>query len=188
MTETRISGQRVFSGRVFSVDVDQVGMDGGLRGEREVVRHPGGVGVLAIDEEGRAVLVRQFRYGANREMLEIPAGRLEAGEDPREAGLRELREETGARAGVFVSLGEIIPTGAYCSERIYLFLAKDLTWGETDLDDGEFVTVERMPLDALWAGIRAGKICDAKTIAAVCRAIDNCQLSIVNCQVGRMIL
>jgi ADP-ribose pyrophosphatase len=117
-------------------------------------------------------MVRQFRYGVGREMLEIPAGRLEPGENPREAGLRELREETGARAGFCVPLGEMIPTGAYCSERIHLFLAKDLTWGETNLDDGEFVTLERIPLDMLWADIRSGRINDAKTITAVCRALD----------------
>jgi ADP-ribose pyrophosphatase len=172
MTETRISGKRVFSGRVFDVEVDQVRQEDGRLAEREIVRHPGGVGVLAVDEQRRAIMVRQFRYGAGREMLEIPAGRLEPGEDPKEAGLRELREETGARAGFCADLGEMIPTGAYCSERIYLYLAKDLTWGETDPDDGEFVTVERIPLDTLWADIRAGRICDAKTIAAVCRAMD----------------
>ncbi|MCL2030207.1 MAG: NUDIX hydrolase [Oscillospiraceae bacterium] len=177
MTETKLSGRRVFSGRVFDVEVDQIEMDGGRRAEREVVRHPGGVGVLAVDEAGRAVMVRQYRYGAGREMLEIPAGRLEPGEDPRQAALRELREETGARAGVCVSLGEIIPTGAYCSERIYLYLARDLTWGGTDPDDGEIVEIERVPPDRLWADIRAGRIDDAKTIAAVCRALGELELS-----------
>ena len=172
MTETRLSGETVFQGRVFDVQVDQVRLANGSRAEREVVRHPGGVGVLAIDDQRRAVLVRQYRYGAGREMLEIPAGRLEPGENPKEAGLRELREETGARAGFCIDLGEMIPTGAYCSERIYLYLANDLTWGETDPDEDEYVEIERVPLDALWADIRAGRVCDAKTVTAVCRALD----------------
>lgn len=172
MIETCLSSERVFSGHVFDVEIDQVQLSNGERAEREVVRHPGGVGVLAIDEQRRAIMVRQYRYGAGREMLEIPAGRLEPGEDPLEAGLRELREETGALASSCVSLGEIIPTGAYCSERIYLYLARDLTWGETDPDNGEYVEMERLPLDTLWADIRAGHISDAKTIAAVCRGLD----------------
>ncbi|MDR1735820.1 MAG: NUDIX hydrolase [Oscillospiraceae bacterium] len=170
MLEKRISGQTVFKGHVFEVGVDRVELENGRRAEREIVRHPGGVGILAVDADGRAVLVRQFRYAAGREMLEIPAGRLERGEDPRDAALRELKEETGYSAGECVPLGGIIPTGGYCSERIYLFLARFLTPGTPSPDEGEFVETVPMPLDEVVKEITEMRIDDAKTIAAVFRA------------------
>lgn len=172
MTEKRLAGRTCFQGRVFDVEVDEVELDGGRRAEREVVRHPGGVAVLAVDDQNRAVMVRQFRYAAGREMLEIPAGRLEAGEEPQAAGLRELREETGYRAAQCDSLGEIIPTGGYCTERIYLYLARGLTLGETSPDDGEFVEPLLMPLETLRGDILQGRINDAKTAVAVMRGLD----------------
>jgi len=167
MNEKRLRGETVFEGRVFSIEVDEVELENGLRGRREVVRHPGGVGILAVDRQNRVVLVRQFRYAAGRELLEIPAGRLEPGEDPMEAGIRELREETGFSAGKVTDLGYIIPTGGYCSEKIYLFLAEELAPGDTCPDDGEFVEPVMMPMDELKDAIKRGEIIDAKTIAAV---------------------
>lgn len=170
MFEERITGKTLFSGRVFDVEVDEVLMENGSRSFREVVRHPGGVGVLAIDADDRAVLVRQYRYAAGREMLEIPAGKLEPGEDPRDAGLRELAEETGYRARKVTDLGYIIPTGGYCSERIYLFLAEDLEPGAASPDEGEYVEPVYMPLGELLTAAAGGEVSDGKTIAALFRA------------------
>ena len=169
MQETKKSGEILFEGRVFTIELDQIEFPGGQTASREVVRHSGGVGVLAIDEENQVILVRQYRYAAGREMLEIPAGKLEPGEDSAAAGLRELAEETGYRAGVYESLGEIIPTGAYCTERIYLYLAKELVPGETHPDEDEYVELVKMPMAELCAAIARNEVQDAKTIAAVLR-------------------
>ena len=112
--------------------------------------------VLALDGENQALLVRQFRYPYMQELRELPAGKLEYGEDPREAAVRELREETGAVAGKFQSLGELYPSPGY--------------FGETDLDEDEFLTLERIPFSQLVQEVMDGKIKDAKTIAAALKA------------------
>ncbi|MDR0248812.1 MAG: NUDIX hydrolase [Oscillospiraceae bacterium] len=167
--ERKISGTTVFHGRVFSVDNDEVELPGGARARRELVRHPGGVAVLAEDGQGRVVLVRQYRYGAGEETTEIPAGKLEPGEEPLAAGLRELYEETGYTAGTTRPLGFIWPTAAYCSEKIWLFHCTNLTGGQAKPDEGEDVRAELMPLDELRGKIMSGEVNDAKTIAAVMR-------------------
>ena len=166
-TERRLSGETIFSGHVFSVELDRVTLPDGREAPREVVRHPGGVGVLAIDGDGIVILVRQYRYASGKTLLEIPAGKLEPGEDPQSAGLRELAEETGYRASRVSSLGKIIPTGAYNSELIYLYRAEGLTPGETNPDDGEFVEVVRMPLAEAVKMALSGEIEDAKTVVAL---------------------
>lgn len=171
MNEKRLSGRTCFRGRVFDVEVDEVELDGGQRAERELVRHPGGVAVLAVDDRNQAVMVRQYRYGAGQEMLEIPAGRVEPGEQPDMTGLRELREETGFRAAECYPLGYILPTGSYCTERIHLFLARGLTPGDTSPDDGEFVEMLLMPLETLREDILQGRNNDAKTAVAVMRGM-----------------
>ena len=149
---------------------DIVQLSDGSEAFREVVDHSGGVCVLALDDEGKALLVRQFRYPHEKVLREIPAGKLERGEDPFEAAQRELKEETGALAGNWQSLGEIYPTPAYCGEIIRMYLARDLSFGEMALDEGEFLEVERIDLDALVEQVLAGEICDAKTVAAVLKA------------------
>ena len=123
--------------------------------------------MLALDDEGRVLLVRQFRYPYEKVLTEIPAGKLEYGEDPEKAALRELREETGAVPGKFRSLGELYPSPGYCGEIIRLYLAQELTFGETALDEDEFLDVERMPFGELTELVLQGEIRDAKTIAAV---------------------
>ena len=146
---------------------DTVELPDGAQSTREVVDHPGGVCVLALDDEGRVLLVRQFRYPYEKVLTEIPAGKLEYGEDPEKAALRELREETGAVPGKFRSLGELYPSPGYCGEIIRLYLAQELTFGETALDEDEFLDVERMPFGELTELVLQGEIRDAKTIAAV---------------------
>ena len=120
LTEKLVSSRQVFQGRILDVRVDTVTLPNGREGTREIVRHPGGVGILALDGENQVLVVEQFRYAYNKPLLELPAGKLERGEDPREAGIRELREETGAAAGRFEPLGCVYPSPGYCDEIIHL--------------------------------------------------------------------
>lgn len=121
------SSTLIFSGRIFAVVREVVELPSGLRQDLAIVRHPGAVGVVALQPDGRVTLVRQYRHAIGRELLEIPAGRLEPGEDPRAAAARELEEETGYRAGTLESLGSFFPAPGFCSEELHLFLARDLT-------------------------------------------------------------
>ena len=167
LTEKKLSSEKIFDGRILYIRRDTVELPDGAQSTREVVDHPGGVCVLALDDEGRVLLVRQFRYPYEKVLTEIPAGKLEYGEDPEKAALRELREETGAVPGKFRSLGELYPSPGYCGEIIRLYLAQELTFGETALDEDEFLDVERMPFGELTELVLQGEIRDAKTIAAV---------------------
>lgn len=167
LTEKTLSSEKIFDGRILHIRRDTVELPDGAQSTREVVDHPGGVCVLALDDEGRVLLVRQFRYPYEKVLTEIPAGKLEYGEDPEKAALRELREETGAVPGKFRSLGELYPSPGYCGEIIRLYLAQELTFGETALDEDEFLDVERMPFGELTELVLQGEIRDAKTIAAV---------------------
>lgn len=166
LTEKTISSEEIFSGRILHIRRDTVELPGGGRSFREVVDHPGGVCVLALDDENRVLLVRQFRYPYEKVLTELPAGKLEIGEDPEQAALRELREETGAVPGTFQSLGELYPSPGYCGEIIRMYLARELTFGEAALDEGEFLNVERMDFARLVELVLSGEIRDAKTIAA----------------------
>ncbi len=166
LTERKISGETVFEGRVFSVERDIIEQDG-RRAVREVVRHPGGVAALAIDADNNVVMVRQYRYAAGRVLLELPAGRLEPHEDFLAAGARELSEETGYHAERVTPFGQMIPTGGYDSEVIYLCLAEGLTKGETHPDDGEVVCTELVPLERAVEMALNGEIEDGKTIVGL---------------------
>lgn len=167
LTEKTLASEKIFEGRILHVRRDTVELPDGSQSFREVVDHPGGVCVLALDEENRALLVSQYRYPYERVLRELPAGKLEYGEDPAKAAVRELKEETGAVAGEFRSLGELYPSPGYCGEIIRMYLARELTFGETHLDDDEFLNLERVPFDRLVEQVLSGEIKDAKTIAAV---------------------
>ena len=170
LTEKTLSSEKIFDGRILHIRRDTVQLPNGAQSFREVVDHPGGVCVLALDGENRALLVSQFRYPYKEVVREVPAGKLERGEDPREAAIRELREETGAVAGTFESLGELYPSPGYCGEIIRMYLARDLTFGGTDLDEDEFLNLERVPFETLVQQVLSGEVRDAKTIAAVLKA------------------
>ena len=167
LTEKTLSSEKIFDGHILHVRRDTIELPDGSRGYREVVDHPGGVCVLALDDENRALVVSQYRYPYEKVLREIPAGKLEYGEDPTQAAIRELKEETGAVAGDFRPLGELYPSPGYCGEVIRMYLARELTFGETHLDKDEFLNLERVPFDQLVEQVLAGEIRDAKTIAAV---------------------
>ncbi len=150
--------------------MDKVELPDGREATREYVKHPGGVCVVPINEKGEVFLVRQFRYPFGRVLTEIPAGKLEYGEDHRECGLRELKEEIGAEPGRFDYLGCLYPTVAYDTEVIHMYLARDLSFGDRDLDDDEFIDVIRLPFEEAVEGAFRGDYPDAKTQLALLKA------------------
>ncbi len=170
LTEKRLSTEQIFDGRILHIRRDLVELPDGTQSVREVVDHPGGVCILALDEENQALLVSQFRYPYEQVVRELPAGKLEYGEDPDAAAIRELKEETGAAPGEFRSLGELYPSPGYCGEIIRMYLARDLSFGEAHLDADEFLNLERIPFSQLVEQVLSGEIKDAKTIAAVLKA------------------
>ncbi len=160
----RVNG--IFSGKVLTVHHDDITLCNGNQAKRECVDHPGGVAVIGLTDEGEVLLVRQFRYPYKEIIFEIPAGKLEKDEDPFEAGVREFREECGAVADNYFSLGEIYPSPGYTNEIIRLYGATGLHFEEQNLDDDEFLQVIKMPLDELVKRVMSGEIKDAKTVAA----------------------
>ena len=145
--EKQISSQQIYDGIVVKLFKDEVELDNGYKTVREVIRHPGGVCIAALDKEENLYFVKQFRYPFKTALTELPAGKLEFGEDPRDAGLRELKEEVGAEAESFEYIGCLYPTVAYDTEIIHMYLAEGLTFGEQDLDEGEVLDVERILLE-----------------------------------------
>jgi ADP-ribose pyrophosphatase len=167
LTERLIAGEQVYAGKLLDVRRDRVRLPDGTEGVREYVRHPGAVMVLPLLADGRVVLERQFRYPHGREFLELPAGKLEPGEEHLATAKRELLEETGYVAAHWTRLGVIHTTVAYSDEAIELFLARGLEKRAAKLDAGEFLEVLAMPLEEAIESVRAGRITDAKTVAAL---------------------
>lgn len=165
--EKTISGEYLYKGRVINLRKDIVILPNGIEAVREVIEHPGGVAVAPITEDGELLMVRQFRYPYKEVVLEVPAGKLSPGEIPLECGKRELQEETGAIAEEYINLGILYPTPGYLNEKIYLYAAKNLTFGNQRLDEDEFLSVESIPLERLVDMALSGEIKDAKTLAIV---------------------
>ncbi len=170
LKETTLERKDLFHGRVFSVHVDQVRLPDGSTSVREVIEHGGGAAVLALDGEENVLVVRQYRYVIGRTLLEIPAGKLDPGEDPAKAALRELKEETGAVPEEFGSLGKILPSPGCYGENLYLYYARGLRMEGQHLDAGEFLNVERIPFTEMLRRCLDGEIEDAKTVIAVLKA------------------
>ena len=166
-SEKQLTSRTVFEGRVFTVTLDRVELENGAESTREVVHHHGGACIAALTDAGEIYLVRQFRYALGQELWELPAGKLEKGEDPFAAARRELAEECGLVAEHFTDLGEFYPTVGYCSEIIYTWLATGLSPCPMHLDEDEFLTPEKLPLDEAVAMALDGRIKDGKTVAAL---------------------
>lgn len=167
MTERRVAHTRPYEGLIVNVDLDQVSLPNGRLAKREIVEHPGGVAVLPLNEDGTVTVVRQYRYAFAAELVEISAGKLDAGEEPETGALRELREEIGAHVEELISLGCVYPSPGFCKEVLHLYLAKHPVYGESHPDEDEFLEVERIPFDTLLERVMSGEIKDAKTVAAV---------------------
>ena len=168
--EKQIKTKTVYEGIVVNVRRDIVALQNGNESEREVVEHPGGVGIVPVTSDNKILMVRQYRYPMEEEVLEIPAGKLDAGEDPFECAKRELSEETGCTAGKYVGLGKIYPSPGFCRETLYLYLALDLKQGEMHLDENELLSVEEVEIDTLVDMIMKNKLHDAKTVVGVLKA------------------
>ncbi len=166
-TEKTLNEKEIFDGKIIRVHLDDVELSDGTKTFREVVEHSGGVCVAALTEDDELLMVRQFRYPFHRELLEVPAGKLEVGEDPLEAGKRELEEECGIVADNVIPLGEIYPTVAYCSEIIRMYAATGLRKTHQHLDEGEFLGVEKVKFNEALSMVMKGEIRDAKTVAAI---------------------
>lgn len=170
MEEKTISSRRIYDGRVIKLDVLDVELPDGQNSKREIVKHPGAVAIVALDDQRNILMVRQWRMAAGRAMLEIPAGTLDPGEEPLVCADRELQEETGLRAGKLEPLGAFFVAPGYTTEKIHLFLATGLTESRLPMDDDEFIELVRIPLEEAVRRVVAGEIEDGKTITGVLRA------------------
>ena len=156
----------IYKGKIINVRCDEAELPDGRPCKREMIEHPGGASVLCV-HEGKAALVRQFRYAYGEALLEIPAGKLERGEDPMLAAKRELEEETGLEAESLRHIFTLYPTPGYTNEKIYIYEAVNVKKGQQHLDEGEFLNVVYLPVEEAVRMVKEGEICDAKTIVAL---------------------
>ena len=173
LAERPLTEDVAWTGRIFNVDRLRVELPDGRVAIRDVVRHPGAVAVVALTEDGRICLVRQYRTALGRVTVEIPAGKLSPGEDPLECAGRELLEETGMSAEKIAFLTTIASSDGFCDELIHIYMATGLTFSRSDPDADEFINVDLVPLDELIDAVLDGRIEDAKTVvgALICDAV-----------------
>lgn len=167
MREKKISGEVIYNGKIIRLEKDKVLCPNGKESYREVVRHNGGSAILCVTKNEEVLLIKQFRYPYDTVLYEIPAGKLELGEDPYDAAIREFEEETGNKTDKLEFLGKIYPTCGYVSEILYLYLATDFKQTQTHFDEDEFIETEIIPISKVKEMILSGEIVDAKTICAI---------------------
>lgn len=169
MQEKIISTEHIYDGKIVKLDVHQVELPDGRESARELVNHPGAVAMVALDNEQNVLLVRQYRIGAGKVLLEVPAGTLSPDEAPIVCAERELQEETGYKPGTLEPMGGFFVAPGYSTEYIHLYLATDLKESLLPHDDDEFIELERIPLVDTPQLIESGEICDSKTVASLLR-------------------
>ena len=167
MTEKKVSSQLIYDGKILRLHVDTVELPNGKQALREVADHPGGVAIVAIDRDGNVLTVKQFRYVFSHVVEEIPAGKLERGENPYDAALRELKEETGATPARLTDLGPLIVSPGAYGEVLRLYLAEGLDMGAAAPDEDEFLDLVKTPFDKMVRRVVSGELTDAKTVAGV---------------------
>lgn len=167
MREKKLKSDVIYDGKIVRLEKDTVLCPNGKEAFREVIRHNGGAAILYINDKDEVLLIKQFRYPYNEIIYEIPAGKLEKNENPYDAAMRELEEETGIKAKSLEHLIDIYPTCGYSSEIIYLYLAKDCTLTHTNFDPDEFIEIEYIPLNKVKEMILNGKLKDGKAICAI---------------------
>ncbi|HCW79494.1 MAG TPA: ADP-ribose pyrophosphatase [Ruminococcaceae bacterium] len=167
LTEKTLEQDYIYRGKILDFHVDKVQIEDGRTVTRECIDHKGGVCIAALTKDNELYFVRQYRYPYHKVVLELPAGKLEGGEDPLEAGKRELREETGVEGKDYIGLGELYPSTGYTNEILYMYACHAESRGEKDLDDGEFLEAEKIPLAKAVEMVMSGEIADAKTQALV---------------------
>lgn len=171
LTEVRTDSEKIYDGAILHVYKDTVTLPNGRQAGREVIRHVGAVAVVPITDDGKVIVERQYRYPLDMVITEIPAGKLDSKEEDRlSAAMRELKEETGITADEWTEIGLYYPAAAYTDEKITIYAAKGLHFGEQKLDDDEFLNVEAVPLKELLEDVMAGKITDGKTQVAILKA------------------
>lgn len=176
MAEKLIRRQYLYRGKVVNLRLDRVRLPNHTTGVREVIEHHGAVAIAALDEKNRVLMVRQYRAGARRALLEIPAGTLEGKEPPLACAKRELHEETGMRARRWKNLGQFYSSPGFCTEKMHLFVARQLAHGQAAPEDDEFIEFEWLPLARALRMIEHGDIIDAKTIIGLLRVARLLQL------------
>ena len=172
LTEKTIKKNYIYEGKIITVRRDDALLPNGAEAIREVVEHPGGVCVAPLTADGELIFVEQFRYPYMEVVLELPAGKLEKGEDPFEAGKRELEEETGCVAGNYIDCGKFYPSPGYCGEIIHLYLAKTLTKTQMHPDEDEYLEVLKLPIDEAVRRVMNGELRDGKTQTLVLRVAE----------------
>lgn len=170
LEEKTLKQEYIFNGKLINLRKDEVLLPNDKKANREVVEHSGGVGIVAINDNNEVLLVKQFRYPYKKVLLEIPAGKINKGENPLKCGIRELKEETGVVAEKIISLGEIYPSPGYCDEVICLYLATNLKIETTNPDEDEFLENISLPFDTALKMAENGEIKDAKTVIGLFRA------------------
>ena len=167
LKETKISSEQKFSGRLIDLYLDQVELPNGETTTREWIDHPGAVCLIPILPDGKICLIRQFRYGPGEEFIEIPAGKLDAGEAPLDCAYRELEEETGYRTNKLTFLTNIHPAIGFSNEKMWMYLAEELELSKKKLDEDEFLELLPTPLNKALEWVFSGKITDVKTIIGI---------------------
>ena len=167
LQEKTVGTEPIFDGKIIKVQRDQAELENGAVVTRELVIHPGGVCIVPVNENGEVYLVKQFRYPFQEVLTEVPAGKLEFGENHRDAGLRELKEETGAECENFEYLGVMYPSVAYLTEKIHMYLATGLKFDKQSLDEDEFLDVIKVKLSNAVDMVLNGEIKDGKTQTAI---------------------
>jgi len=178
--EKTISSEMIYEGAILNLRKDVVTIKEGRTSNREIVEHNGGVVILGVTPEGRIPMIRQYRKAAEQVMFELPAGKLEKGEDPAEAALREMKEETGYTAGSVRLVASFYPTVGYSEEILHIYFAYDLEAGETDPDENESIDIEEYEPEALYKLIESGDMNDGKSMLALLLYRD-CETSTVAC-------
>ncbi|MFI5395429.1 MAG: NUDIX domain-containing protein [Candidatus Binatia bacterium] len=163
--------RQIYKGRILDLRLEEVTLPNQVTVTLEMIRHPGAAAIVPVHDDGSVTLVHQYRYAAGGFIWEIPAGKLDGGEDPIRCAARELQEEAGLVAAELVQLGAIFTAPGFCDERIHLFLARKLTPAAQQLDEDEVLSISRMPMQRALSMIRAGEIQDAKTIAGLHHAV-----------------
>lgn len=167
LEEKTLASKKIFSGRIIDVDIDTIELPNGKTATREVVNHPGGVCIAALTDKNELLFVNQYRYPYHEVVLELPAGKLEKGQDPLENGKRELKEETGAIGRDYLSLGKLYPSPGYCGEVIHLYSCKVDSLGAMSPDEDEFLDVIKIDIKEAVNLVLENKIFDAKTQVAI---------------------
>ncbi|MBF8437537.1 NUDIX hydrolase [Halanaerobiaceae bacterium Z-7014] len=167
LEEKTISSELAFRGNLLKFRIDQVELPDGNQSRREIIEHPGGVTIIPVSPERKIIMVKQYRSAANQVLLELPAGKLDNGENLNDCALRELKEETGYTAGKIRELFTFYTTPGYSTENLHLFLAEDLDYGKQETEDGEFIEVAKIYPERIPDLVLRGKIQDSKTIVGL---------------------